>query len=149
MRIPKLLPGAVAVVLTATLTPLLIGTPATAAPPATCSDNDAHLSSVPSPESFLGFPLGIGQQRVVTNTEIRGYLSAVDKASDRVITGTMGASVLGQPLDYAVVSSKPGALDDIRSLRDPRRTRAQKARWIAANRPAIVWIAGNVHGGEA
>jgi len=147
-----------ALVLTAALTPLLTGTSASAAAPTTgCGDDPAaHLDTVPSPETFLGFPLGAGQQRVVTNGEIRDYLSAVDQASDRVVTGTMGASVLGQPLPYAVVSNsrqvRQGVLDEIaaeiRGLRDPRGMPADRARRIAANRPAIVWIAGNVHGGE-
>jgi hypothetical protein len=147
-----------AVVLVAALTPLLTGTSASAIPQATpCSpDPAAHLDSVPSPETSLGFPLGAGQPRVVTNAEIRDYLSAVDKASDRVVTGTMGTSVLGQPLEYAVVSNerqaKQGTLDEIaaeiRGLRDPRGMKADKASRIAADQPAIVWIAGNVHGGE-
>jgi zinc carboxypeptidase len=150
LRIPSAhLAGALAVVLAAALTPLLTTTAAAAA----CGDGPAaHLDTVPSPETFLGFPLGAGQQRVVTNGEIRDYLSAVDRASDRVVTGTLGTSVLGQPLPYAVVSHRPGALGrvaaDLRGLRDPRETTAAKARRIAAERPAIVWIAGNVHGGE-
>src|SRR3954452_3750579 len=136
--VPPRLAGAVAVVLIAALTPLLTRTPVAAAPPAaTCgSDPAAHLSTVPSPETFLGFPLGIGQQRVVTNDEIRDYLNAVDKASDRVVTGTMGTSVLGRPLPYAVVSNKRQAEQDtldeiaaeIRGLRDPREMRADRAR---------------------
>ena len=147
-----------ALALTAALTPLLTGTSASATAPTTgCGDDPAaHLDTVPSPETFLGFPLGAGQQRVVTNGEIRDYLSAVDQASDRVVAGTMGASVLGQPLPYAVVSNsrqvRQGVLDEIaaeiRGLRDPRGMPADRARRIAANRPAIVWIAGNVHGGE-
>ena len=167
MRTPKLFPrtvppawltGAVVLALVTALIPLLIGTSASAAPQsAVCSgDPAAHLKTVPSPETFLGFPLGVGQQRVVTNGEIRDYLSAVDQASDRVVTGTMGTSVLGQPLPYAVVSNQRQAKQsvlneiaaEIRGLRDPRRMRADNARRIAANRPAIVWIAANVHGGE-
>ncbi|WP_433367859.1 M14 family zinc carboxypeptidase [Actinoplanes sp. CA-142083] len=144
MRLPQL-----ALFLTAALIPSLAATPAIAGSRTTCStDPAAHLSSVPSPETFLGFPLGLGQQRVVTNGEIRDYLSAVDKSSDRVVTGTMGTSVLGQPLKYAVVGGKKADLDEIRSLRDPRDLRAEQARRIAAHEPAIVWIAGNVHGGE-
>jgi hypothetical protein len=143
-------PSTLTLVLVAALTPQLGGGPASAA--SRCgSDPGAHLSAVPSPESFLGFPLGIGQQRVVTNGEIRDYLAAVDKSSDRVVSGTMGTSVLGQPMSYAVVSGKrvtQSTLDDIRDLRDPRTTRAAEARRIAARQPAIVWIAGNVHGGE-
>ncbi|GIF12882.1 M14 family zinc carboxypeptidase [Actinoplanes teichomyceticus] len=147
-----------AVVLAAALAAVPAGVPASATPrSAPCgSDPGGHLATVPSPEEYLGFPLGAGQQRVVTNDEIRGYLSAVDRASDRVVTGTMGASVRGRPLPYAVVSGRgqvePGTLDriaaQIRGLRDPRRLGPGAARRIAAERPAIVWIAGNVHGGE-
>lgn len=150
MRIPKRLAFAAAAVLVTALSPA----PASAHPaPAGCAtDPSAHLGTVPSPETFLGFPLGAGQQRVVTNTEIRDYLTAVDKASDRVTTGTMGTSVLGQPLNYAVVAKNRTDLNEaaaeIRSLRDPRKLSADRARRIAAGKPAIVWIAGNVHGGE-
>ncbi|GII53959.1 deacylase/carboxypeptidase superfamily protein [Planotetraspora thailandica] len=122
-----------------------------------CSpDTNAHLASVPTPEAFFGFPLGKGQPRVVTTGEIRAYVDAVGKASDRVVTGTMAHSVSGQELPYAIVSGKDhmsrGELDDIaeeiRSLRDPRSLRPDKAAHIAKDTPAIVWIAGNVHGGE-
>ncbi|MGW5558146.1 M14 family zinc carboxypeptidase [Micromonospora sp. NPDC003944] len=138
--------------------PLLGGTPAaTAAPPSWCSDDPtARLSSVPTPESVLGFPLGTGQERVVTNDEVRAYLGAVDRASNRVVTGVMTTSVLGQPLPYAVVSNerhvRPAALrqiaDDVRDLRDPRRTSARTAARTAKDSPAIVWVTANVHGGE-
>ncbi|MGC3862782.1 M14 family zinc carboxypeptidase [Micromonospora chersina] len=150
--------GVAALLLLAGLTPLLGGAPAGAAPtPPGCSDDPtARLSTVPSPESALGFPLGAGQERVVTNDEVRGYLTAVDAASDRVVTGVMATSVLGQPLPYAVVSNerhvRPGALrqiaDDIRDLRDPRRTKPKKAAETATDSPAIVWVTANVHGGE-
>ncbi|WP_433302097.1 M14 family zinc carboxypeptidase [Actinoplanes sp. CA-030573] len=152
MRIPEISRAAMVVVLAAALTPLLTGDPASATPrPGSCTTDPTYLGSVPSPESYLGFPLGAGQQRVVTNAEIRGYLSAVDQASDRVVTGTMGTSVLGQPLRYAVVAGKRvdrRTLDAIRALRDPRTLSVGQARRIARDGPAIVWIAGNVHGGE-
>ncbi|MFD6682999.1 M14 family zinc carboxypeptidase [Micromonospora parva] len=139
-------------------TPLLGGTPAaSAAPPSRCSDDPtARLGTVPSPETVLGFPLGAGQERVVTNDEVRTYLKAVDSASNRVVTGVMTTSVLGQPLPYAVVSNerhvRPAALrkiaDDVRDLRDPRRTSARTAARTAKDSPAIVWVTANVHGGE-
>ncbi|REG00723.1 zinc carboxypeptidase [Asanoa ferruginea] len=126
------------------------------AAPACDPNPGARLADVPSPEAFLGFPLGVGQQRVVTNDEIRRYLAAVDNASDRVVTGTMATSVTGQPLPYAIVSdsahvTKDGLAkiaEDIRDLRDPRTMAASKAARIAHDDPAIVYIAGNVHGGE-
>ncbi|MFF0232653.1 M14 family zinc carboxypeptidase [Micromonospora sp. NPDC005254] len=155
---PKRLAGAAAVALLLGLTPLLGGTPAASgAPPSRCStDPSARLASVPAPEAVLGFPLGAGQERVVTNDEVRTYLGAVDSASDRVVTGVTATSVLGQPLPYAVVSNerhvRPSALrkiaDDVRDLRDPRRTSARTAARTAKDGPAIVWVTANVHGGE-
>ncbi|MEW1589301.1 M14 family zinc carboxypeptidase [Micromonospora vinacea] len=155
---PKRLAGAATVALLLGLTPLLSGTSAaSAARPTPCSsDPTARLSSVPSPETVLGFPLGAGQERVVTNDEVRTYLGAVDSASNRVVTGVMTTSVLGQPLPYAVVSNerhvRPAALreiaDDVRDLRDPRRTSARTAARTAKDSPAIVWVTANVHGGE-
>lgn len=155
---PKRLAGAAAVALLLGLTPLLGGTSAASgAPPSRCStDPSARLASVPAPEAVLGFPLGTGQERVVTNDEVRTYLGAVDSASDRVVTGVTATSVLGQPLPYAVVSNerhvRPSALrkiaDDVRDLRDPRRTSARTAARTAKDGPAIVWVTANVHGGE-
>ncbi|MBG6105356.1 hypothetical protein IW249_005770 [Micromonospora vinacea] len=140
------------------MVPLFGGTPsASAAQPTRCSDDPtARLSTVPTPENVLGFPLGAGQERVVTNDEVRTYLGAVDRASNRVVTGVMTTSVLGQPLPYAVVSNerhvRPAALreiaDDVRDLRDPRRTSARTAARTAKDSPAIVWVTANVHGGE-
>ncbi|MEH0927453.1 M14 family zinc carboxypeptidase [Micromonospora sp. CPCC 205558] len=152
------LAGAATIALLLGTVPLLSGTPAaSAAPPARCSDDPtARLGSVPTPENVLGFPLGAGQERVVTNDEVRAYLGAVDRASNRVVTGVMTTSVLGQPLPYAVVSNerhvRPAALreiaDDVRDLRDPRRTSARTAARTAKDSPAIVWVTANVHGGE-
>ncbi|MFU8871626.1 M14 family zinc carboxypeptidase [Micromonospora sp. SL4-19] len=156
--ITKRLAGAAAILLLAGTAPLTGVSPAgAAAPTPTCSnDSSARLSTVPSPESVLGFPLGVGQERVVTNDEVRGYLKAVDDASDRVVTGVMATSELGQPLPYAIVSNErhvqQGTLQqiarDIRDLRDPRRTTAHKAAGTATDSPAIVWVTANVHGGE-
>jgi hypothetical protein len=76
--------GGVAAALAASLT-LVAGSPANASAantdPAGAGANSgadpaAHLPGVPSPTDFLGFPLGIGQQRVVTNAEIRATRSA-------------------------------------------------------------------------
>ncbi|MEV0968616.1 M14 family zinc carboxypeptidase [Microtetraspora glauca] len=149
--------GAAVLTLTALVLPL-------ASPPAYAdpgdrqcvSDPNAHATSVPSPDQFFGFPLGKGQSRTLTSDEIRKYVEAVGHASDRVVTGTMAHSVSGQELPYAIVSSRhhmvPGQLkkiaSQIRSLRDPRSLRQDKAARLADDSPAIVWVAGNVHGGE-
>ncbi|WP_203967933.1 M14 family zinc carboxypeptidase [Sphaerisporangium melleum] len=149
--------GVAVLALTALVVPLG-ATPADAARnhPKCSTDPAAHLTTVPSPERFFGFPLGKGQPRVVTNDEIRGYVTAIGKASGRVVTGTMARGVSGQELPYAIVSSerhvKPRQLkkiaERIRALRDPRSAKPREAAATAGDTPAIVWIAGNVHGGE-
>ncbi|GIH26247.1 peptidase M14 [Acrocarpospora phusangensis] len=136
---------------------VLTPTAAAQADPADCTtDANAHVTNVPSPEQFFGFPLGSGQPRILTTEEIKNYVQAVGGTSDRVRTGTMAHSVSGQDLPYAIVSN-PGNVsdarlkkiaDDIAALRDPRTLTESKAARIADDSPAIVYIAGNVHGGE-
>lgn len=107
---------------------------------------------VPTAEQVLGFRLG---SQEVTSAESNAYVDAVDAASPRVISGTAATSWQGRPLRYALVG-KPGNLSrsglasiqaDVRRLMDPA-TPAGDANQIAAKSPAILWLIGNVHGGE-
>ena len=101
---------------------------------------------------MLGFPLGIGQPEPVTSEQIVSYVQAVDAASDRVISFDIGTTWGGRPLKVAIVSSRehmrPAELRRIRerfvALREGRGGRHDDLR----DSPAIVWLAGNVHGGE-
>nr|WP_218007943.1 M14 family zinc carboxypeptidase [Herbidospora sakaeratensis] len=123
---------------------------------ADCSTDPAHIASVPSPQQFFGFPLGTGQTRILTSQELIDYTHAVGAASDRVRLGVMTDSVLGTEMPYAIVSNAANVTDarlkkiadDIVSLRDPRTQTDAKAAKIAQDVPAIVYVAGNVHGGE-
>src|SRR6185312_12874452 len=107
---------------------------------------------VPTPKQVLGIDLG---DRDVTTAESDTYLKAVDDASARVVSGTAATSVEGRALRYAIVG-KPDRLTTnglarVRSsaaaLMDPS-TSDREARRIAASEPEILWVAGNVHGGE-
>ena len=72
-----------------------------------------------------------------------------------MVAGTAAESWQGRPLRYAIVGRPgnvtPGGLARIRLqtalLRDPR-TPAKVAEHLARTTPAILWVAGNVHGGE-
>jgi hypothetical protein len=83
------------------------------------------------------------------------YLEAVAAASPRVTAGTAAVSWQGRRLRYAIVGRPgnvtPAGLARIRLqtalLRDPR-TPAGLAARLARTTPAILWVAGNVHGGE-
>jgi zinc carboxypeptidase len=77
---------------------------------------------------------------------IDAYVRAVARASPVVTTAVAGFSVQGRPLRYAVVSSLPGKR--LRAgLARLRAVRAGRAR-SAGDAPAVVWVAGSVHGNE-
>lgn len=126
--------------------------PAGAQAPASCPTAATYDSRVPTPQSVFGFPLGIGQPEPVTSAQIVRYVEAVDAGSDRVISFDAGTTWGGRPIKVAVVSSRehmrPDELRRIRerfvALREGRGGGAGSLR----NSPEIVWLAGNVHGGE-
>jgi Zinc carboxypeptidase len=107
---------------------------------------------VPTAEQVLGFPLG---SQEVTAAESDAYVDAVDTASPRVVSGTLGTTWQGRPIRYTLVGKPenltPAGLAGIqqaaRTLRDPA-TSDQQAADIARRAPAILWLMGNVHGGE-
>ncbi|WP_148570888.1 M14 family zinc carboxypeptidase [Nocardioides caldifontis] len=107
---------------------------------------------VPTSQEVIGLELG---DRDVTTRESDTYLRAVADASPRVVDGVLGRSWEGRPLRYAVVGKakwvRPSALRtigrDLNKLRDAD-TSPAAARRIVKRTPAVLWVAGNVHGGE-
>jgi hypothetical protein len=97
-----------------------------------------------------------GEGGEVTTDQAYAYMDAVDRASDRVITGALDQrSWQGRELRWAIVGD-PRWLDRrslhevqqaAQTLRDPR-TSPALARHVASRFPAILWVASNVHGGE-
>lgn len=141
------------------LTLALLPAVATAAPPGSalattgCSpiDTAPHFTgSVPTPKQVLGYRLGT---REASDADIGTYWHAVDKASNRVVTGVFAHSWQKRPLRYALVGSPqtlrrlPQIRRDIALLRDPS-TPSGQAQAIARTTPAILWITANVHGNE-
>ena len=123
---------------------------------ASCPTTPTYDPSVPTPESVIGFPLGRGQPIVVSTAQSDQYVEEIDAASNRVIAFNFGRSVSGQPLKAAIVSTERNV--QARNLAEIARrinamrlqrsdARANAARW-AKTTPAILWLAGNVHGGE-
>jgi len=104
---------------------------------------------VPTPQAVLGFPLGIGQPDPVTGEQIAAYVEAVDDASDRVTSFDAGESWAGRPLKVAIVSSRDHTRpNELRRIRDRFVAVRDGKRESLRNSPALVWLAGNVHGGE-
>jgi hypothetical protein len=107
----------------------------------------SFAGEVPTAKDVLGFELG---NRDVTVAESDTYLAAVDEASDRVQAHTLATSHQGRALRYALVGDPTdvdAAVAAAGVLRDPSTTKAE-ADSLAASAPAILWVAGNVHGGE-
>lgn len=100
-------------------------------------------------------PPAPGSSRGLTYEQINEYLSDLDKASDRVVTGVAGKSVEGRELMYAIVGREgkvtARALAALRSaaqdLMNPD-TPAAVAELLAGSTPLILWVSGNLHGNE-
>jgi hypothetical protein len=84
--------------------------------------------------------------RPASTAQIDAYVRAVARASPVVTTAVAGASVQGRPLRYAIASALPAARLRAAFAR-LRAVRAGRARH-AGEAPAVVWIAGTVHGNE-
>jgi hypothetical protein len=107
---------------------------------------------VPTAEDVLGFALG---SQEVTAAQSDTYVDAVDAASASVVSGALGTTWQGRPIRYALVGRPENVTAEglasiqqaARTLRDPA-TSDQQAADIARRSPAILWLMGNVHGGE-
>ena len=107
----------------------------------------AYAGAVPTAKQVLGFDLG---NRDVTVAESDRYLAAVDDVSDRVQVHSLATSPGGRALRYALVGEQVDidkAVAAAAELRDPA-TSVARAEELATSAPAILWVAGNVHGGE-
>lgn len=108
-----------------------------------------RAQSVPSPEAYLGYPLG---SRFSPHHKITGYVETLAKARpDRMKVQSYGKTYEGRPLMVAILSSPEniGRLENIRlnNLRLARQSGDQAPGNPDA--PAIVWMSYNVHGNEA
>jgi hypothetical protein len=150
MRRPVLLLSVVAMLVLAAGS-----SPAAAAPAPSCDPIQTppvFTGQAPTAQSVLGFELG---SQEVTAEQADAYVQAVDAASTRVASAVLGSSWQGRPLRYALVGRPehvtPEGLAAIQvataRLRDPNTPPGEAAR-LAATTPAIVWLMGNVHGGE-
>ncbi|HMB55164.1 MAG TPA: M14 family zinc carboxypeptidase, partial [Thermoanaerobaculia bacterium] len=107
---------------------------------------------LPSPAAWLGYPLG---ERFTHWDRIRGYLQALDAASDRVALWDYGTTYLGRPLTLVAISS-PRHLERLDALRaerrglaDPSALSADERRRLVDTSPAVVWLGYGVHGNES
>ncbi|MBQ4879972.1 peptidase [Pseudoalteromonas luteoviolacea] len=109
-------------------------------------------SSIPTPESILGFPVG---QRAATPAQITEALAAWQKVSDRMQVVEYAQSHEGRPLHYVVISSAKNLANtdqiksDLARLANPVNLSSSEEKRIIDRLPAVSWLAYTIHGNEA
>jgi hypothetical protein len=111
-------------------------------------------SSVPSPESVLGFEIG-ADRRLADWEEITTYLNVLATASDRVKLDTLGTTTQGRPFVALTISSRENLarldryLEVQRKLADPRRIESdEEAEELIREGRVVVMITGGIHSTE-
>lgn len=110
------------------------------------SEADAFDSAIPTPEQFLGYPIG---SRYTRHDQLVAYFEELARHSDRVRVQHIGRSYEGRPLLIATITaaSNQARLEQIRqqhaTLVDPAQPRS-----AAGDSPVVVWLGYSVHGNE-
>ncbi|HUP49172.1 MAG TPA: M14 metallopeptidase family protein [Thermoanaerobaculia bacterium] len=108
--------------------------------------------AAPTPEEFLGYPLGA---RFTPHHRIVDYFRELSSRSDLVTLDTFGETYEGRPLVLATITSAKNhaALGTIRgkvaSLAQPDTVDPGRAAELARTTPAVVWLAFGIHGNES
>lgn len=103
-------------------------------------------AQVPSPEQFLGYPLG---SRFSWHHQVVDYFAAVAEASPQVRLQAYGETYEGRPLMVAFLSSEKN-LDQLEQIRQNNLIGAGFASGPAEGpRLPIVWLSYNIHGNES
>jgi hypothetical protein len=113
----------------------------------------AQSSTLPSPESILGYRVG-ADYKIATYDETVAYFQKLDAASDRMMMMRAGTSTQGRTYWMAAISS-PANLAKIdryreiaRRLAHPAGLSETEARQLAREGKAIVHIDGGLHSSE-
>jgi hypothetical protein len=109
-------------------------------------DGEVFDSAIPSPEEFLGYPLGTHHTR---HDRIVSYMQELARLSDRATYQEIGRTVEHRVLPVLTVTSPAnhGRLEEIRS-RHLEALDPSGAGLPAADRPVIVHLGYGVHGNE-
>jgi hypothetical protein len=110
-------------------------------------------SKVPEPADVFGFAPGT-DYKLANHEQIVEYFKRLDAASDRVVVEEIGKTAEGRPLILAIISSEANIKNRARfkeisrQLALARGTDERKARMLARESKAIVWIDGGLHATE-
>jgi len=110
-------------------------------------------TTIPSPESVLGFEPGSDRQ-LMDYEQLTGYMEVLAEASDRIEMRAVGSTPLGRTMYVAFISSPDniGRLDELREINkqlalDPDLTEDQRSSLIEQGR-VFVMEALSMHSGE-
>jgi len=110
-------------------------------------------STVPTPLKFLGRIVGTPGELTYAK-DIQRYFEALDKASDRVSTWSIGKTEEGRDLVVLAVA-EPGTIKQLEryrgmlaALTDPRKTTEEEARKLIPAAKPIYWITSGMHSPE-
>ncbi|MFB6230979.1 MAG: M14 family zinc carboxypeptidase [Salinibacter sp.] len=112
----------------------------------------AATAQVPTPESVIGFKPG-ADRKLADYEQLRDYYSQLANASDRVRMETIGTTSMGRPMKLLFISSTDN-LDnlerwqEISSALARARPAEKKARRLADEGKAVVWIDAGMHATE-
>ena len=100
--------------------------------------------AIPTPQAFLGYPIG---SRYTRHDRLVAYFEQLAKVSDRVQIEHIGSSYEGRPLVLVTVSS-PRNLARLEQIAAQRQQLVDPAAATPADAPAVAWLAYSVHGNE-
>jgi hypothetical protein len=109
-------------------------------------------ASIPSAETFLGYPIG---KEFTPHHRIVAYLETLANASDCVEIERYGTTYEGRPLILLIVSdpsnlSRREELQEAYArLADPRQLSEAQAKELCRDLPVATWLSFNIHGDEA
>lgn len=130
-----------------------VAQPATNGAPAGQAASRGAAARVPEPADVFGFQPG-ADYKLASHEQIVDYFRKLDAASDRIIVEDIGKSAEGRPLILALISSEANLKNRARykeisrTLAIARGVDQAKARALAKEGKAIVWIDGGLHATE-
>lgn len=108
--------------------------------------NSNISTTIPSPEQFLGYPIGGHHTR---HDKMVEYMKELDRLSDKVIVKTFGQT--NELRDQiSVIISSPENIKDLEKLRKEHLTLCDPSKPMpdVKNMPVFTWLGYNVHGNE-
>lgn len=109
-------------------------------------------SSIPAPESLLGFPVG---KQTATPAQIVDSIKAWDQASNKMVLVEYARTHENRPLFYAIISTPENLAkiksvkEDLARLANPKNLSANDADKIIDRLPAVAWMGYSIHGNES